>query len=103
MTKLSQTGSSAHQTSDLLDAASDMESMGSTLWARIVGAFSKVSIHRTPRRLRICETISLGEKRLVAVVQCEHRRFLIGATAHHIALLQTLDGEKPIDPESDPA
>ena len=52
--------------------------------------------HRWPRnkekKLRLCETIPLGEKRFVAVVQFEQERFLVGGTGHSIALLAHLPG-----------
>ena len=52
---------------------------------------SGVTIRRRERSLRICESLPLGEKRLLAVVQFEGRRFLIGATNESIALLDRLD------------
>ncbi len=50
-----------------------------------------VRVRRGERSLRICETLPLGEKRLLAVVQFEGRRFLIGATNQSICLLDRLD------------
>ncbi len=48
---------------------------------------------RRQRSLQICETLPLGEKRFLAVVQFEGRRFLIGATNQSIALLDRLDSQ----------
>jgi hypothetical protein len=76
------------------ESTADVRSVTDTLWSRFREAFSKVTIHRHPRRLRICETLSLGEKRLLAVVECDHQQFLIAATSHNIALLQTLASKK---------
>jgi flagellar biogenesis protein FliO len=45
---------------------------------------------RTPRRLRLCETVSFGEKRFAAVVEFEDRRFLIGGAANSVSLLADL-------------
>jgi hypothetical protein len=42
------------------------------------------------KQLRVAETISLGEKRFVAVVQVEGRKFLIGGGASGVALLTQL-------------
>lgn len=42
------------------------------------------------RQLRMCESLSLGEKRLVAVVQFEGQRYLVGATGASITLLSKL-------------
>ena len=66
------------------------KSLGEDLLFRIRAAFSKVNIQRRPRRLKLCETLSLGEKRLLALVECENQRFLVAATAQNISLLQTL-------------
>ncbi len=66
-------------------------SLGAMLLSRIRDAFSKVSFQRRTRRLKLCETLPLGDKRLLALVECENRRFLIAATAQNICLLETLD------------
>jgi hypothetical protein len=42
------------------------------------------------KQLRVAETISLGEKRFVAVVQVDGRKFLIGGGASGVALLTQL-------------
>lgn len=44
-----------------------------------------------PRQLRVAETVSLGEKRFVAIVHVEGRRFLIGGGAAGVSLLTRLD------------
>jgi flagellar biogenesis protein FliO len=44
-----------------------------------------------PRALRVCETLPLGDRRFLMVVQFEQRRFLVGATNHSISLLERLD------------
>jgi flagellar biogenesis protein FliO len=45
---------------------------------------------RRARRLRVRETLSLGERRLVAIVECDEREFLVGATGQTISLLAPL-------------
>ncbi len=45
----------------------------------------------TPRRLRVLETVTLGDKRLVAVIQAEGRRFLVGGGPSGVSLLTPLD------------
>ncbi len=52
------------------------------------------------RRLRISETVSLGEKRFVAIVTVEDREFLIGGGAAGISLLAKLGAcsESEADP-----
>jgi flagellar biogenesis protein FliO len=57
---------------------------------RIRALFSKVNIQRRPRRLRLCETLSLGDKRMLALVECENRRFLLAATSQSVSLIQSL-------------
>ena len=45
---------------------------------------------RKRSKLRLCETLSLGEKRFVAVVEFESSQFLLGGTSHSITLLSQL-------------
>ncbi|HZQ67115.1 MAG TPA: flagellar biosynthetic protein FliO [Terriglobales bacterium] len=45
---------------------------------------------RSAKRLRVAETVQLGERRFLAVVEFESRRFLIAGTASSIALLSDL-------------
>jgi flagellar biogenesis protein FliO len=44
----------------------------------------------TTKRLRVSETISLGEKRFVAIVAVEGREFLIGGGVSGMSLLAQL-------------
>ncbi len=69
-----------------------------SLWARIAASFSRIRANRR-RALRLCETLSLGEKRFVAVVECDNQRFLLAGTQQNISLLQSLG---PTKPEEDP-
>ena len=62
----------------------------SALWAALRTALRRVRCERRVRRLRLCETLPLGEKRLIAVVEVEGQRLLLAATAERISLLQTL-------------
>ena len=72
-----------------------------SLWAVVGRMFAALtagagSLHRClkqrpPRRLRLSETLSLGDKRFLAVVQFQHQEFLVGATGNSIALLARLD------------
>jgi flagellar biogenesis protein FliO len=56
---------------------------------------SRIVIRKRERRLRLCETVSLGEKRIVAVVQCGHQQFLVGCAGSSIELLATLQPARP--------
>jgi len=68
------------------------------LWARLSGWWRQAGARSRHRRLRLCETLSLGEKRFVAVVQFETQRFLIGGGASSVNLLARL-GETGDFPE----
>jgi flagellar biogenesis protein FliO len=63
-------------------------------WMRLGQALPAWRIRKAPRRLRLCESVSLGEKRVVAVVQYETQKFLVGGSAHTVSLLARL-GESP--------
>lgn len=63
-------------------------------WQRIWKALPQVSIRKPPRKLRLCESVSLGEKRVVAVIEYEAQKFLIGGSAHSVSLLARL-GDSP--------
>ena len=66
-----------------------------TLWRRIL------LLSRRPRkRLRLCESLPLGERRFVAVVEFDQSRFLVGGTPSSLVLLSRLEntgeaGEAP--------
>jgi flagellar biogenesis protein FliO len=59
---------------------------------RWVQARSKTT--RRSRKLRVCESAQLGEKRFVALIQADGQRFLIGGTSTSISLLATLPSRK---------
>jgi len=42
---------------------------------------------RKPRRLRVCETLSLGERRFLAVIEFDRQEFLLGGTGSSLELL----------------
>ncbi len=46
---------------------------------------------RSPRRLRLCESLPLGDRRFVAVVEFESSRFLVGGTSASLVLLARLE------------
>ena len=55
---------------------------------------------RQPRRLRLCESLPLGERRFVAVVEFERSRFLLGGTSGSLVLLARL-GKVPGEPHNE--
>jgi flagellar biogenesis protein FliO len=58
--------------------------------AGVQAAFRAVKFTRRTRLLHLREMLPLGEKRLLAVVEIESQRFLIGATSQSIQLLHQL-------------
>lgn len=46
---------------------------------------------RAPRSLRVAESLPLGERRFVAVIEFEKERFLLGGTTSSLVLLARLD------------
>ena len=56
---------------------------------------------RSAHRLRLSETLSLGEKRFLAVVQFQQQEFLVGGTGSSIALLAKLNGPDASDKHDD--
>jgi len=50
---------------------------------------------RNVKAMRLCETISLGEKRFLAIVQVDEERILIGGSASSVALLTRLPEKQP--------
>lgn len=56
-------------------------------WSWLIGQYTTCST----KRLRVAETISLGEKRFVAIVAVEGREFLIGGGTAGMSLLARLD------------
>src|SRR5438132_10706609 len=67
------------------------------LWKRVL----RLS-RRAPRRLRLCESLPLGERRFVAVVEFEAARFLVGGTASSMVLLSRLSGAGARAAEDEP-
>lgn len=56
-----------------------------------LGAFSRQVIQRRhPRRLQLCETVSLGNRGFVAVIGYQEQRFLVGGNSSSIVLLAHL-------------
>jgi len=56
------------------------------MWTR-----TQVKVRRVKKRLRVCETVSLGEKRFVAVIQVDGEQFLVGGSANSVSTLARLE------------
>ncbi|HUZ94105.1 MAG TPA: flagellar biosynthetic protein FliO [Edaphobacter sp.] len=72
----------------------------SSLLARAWRWLQKQQAFSAKKQLRVCETVSLGEKRFVALVQIESQRFLIGGGASGVSLLAELNNESEQDDSS---
>jgi Flagellar biosynthesis protein, FliO len=74
-------------------SGSESGAVSQTIWNR-VGGFLRGCLAAMPRRaekrLKLCETLSLGERRFVAVVRYREQQFLVGGTGQSIALLAHL-------------
>jgi len=78
------------------------ESIASIVLSPLQKAFSwlrNVHPQGKEKRLRVSETVSLGEKRFIAILQVEDRKFLIGGSSSNVAILTQLD----VEPEETPA
>jgi hypothetical protein len=51
----------------------------------------QVRVRQNQRRLRVCETVPLGEKRFIAVIQVDDKQFLVGGALNSVSLLAQLD------------
>ena len=51
---------------------------------------------RKPRRLRVRETLSLGERRFLAVIEFDRQEFLVGGTGNSLELLARLQDGKVV-------
>jgi flagellar biogenesis protein FliO len=54
----------------------------------------------TARRLRLAETISLGEKRFVSILKVDGVDMLIGCSASNVVLLKVLDAPSASNPDA---
>ena len=62
------------------------------VWHAIANWLGKFYAKRPPRRLRVAESLAIGEKRQLLIIECGDRRLLIGAAANFLATLAELDG-----------
>lgn len=64
-----------------------------THWKKVTQSLREKTSHwrkRLPQRLRLGETLSLGERRFVAVVEFERQKFLVGGNGNAVSLLANL-------------
>jgi flagellar biogenesis protein FliO len=67
---------------ELPSFASKLKSLASSLWARALQI-----PRRAPKRLRLRESLPLGEHRFVAIVEVDGKGFLVGGTSNSLVLL----------------
>ena len=59
------------------------------LWDAVLGFFSRVKIRRKAHALRLAETLPLGDRRMLAVVEWRGETLLLGVTSQQITRLDT--------------
>jgi len=84
------------------NAASQLTSPPGTVWGPTLKDawqwFRRAVKSRKSRRLRVCETLSLGERRFLAVIEFDRQEFLVGGSGNSLALLARLH-EGMVTPE----
>jgi flagellar biogenesis protein FliO len=89
------------------NAPSDAISAPETAWVatlKNIWQWSRRTVKaRKPRRLRVCETLSLGERRFLAVIEFDRQEFLVGGTGSSLELLARLQEGRVIPETSVPA
>jgi hypothetical protein len=63
------------------------------LWLRVISLWARLQQslrNRTVRRLRVRETLALGDKRQLLIVECGERQLLIGAAGNFLTMLAEL-------------
>lgn len=80
------------------NALSQAPSLQETAWVATLKDLWQRTRHavqaRKGRRLRVCETLSLGERRFVALIEFDRQEFLVGGSGNSLALLARICGGK---------
>jgi len=63
-------------------------------WSVLKWISHRITVQQSHKTLRVCESVSLGEKRFVALIQVDDQRFLIGGSAASVSLLSRLQEAK---------
>ena len=63
-------------------------------WSALKWITHRVKVQHARKTLRVCESVSLGDKRFVALVQVDDERFLIGGSSGSVSLLSRLPEAK---------
>ena len=70
-----------------------------SLWVRAVTLMKELSGKRAAKQLRVHETLVIGDKRQLLIVECAGRRLLIGTAGNFVGKLADIDA--PITREND--
>lgn len=70
----------------------DGRSRMAAVWQRLSQYWAVIRIERVPRQLRVRETLQIGEKRQLLVVEVGERQLLIGAAGNCLTMLAELEG-----------
>lgn len=65
-----------------------------SVWTYLVHADAIPLLKKRQRRLRVSETLSLGDKRFVSILEVDGQSFLVGGSGAGIALLASLATEQ---------
>jgi len=84
----------AGESRSLPGTANWSQALVSKAWSALKWIMQRATAQQARKNLRICETLSLGEKRFVAVVQVDEERFLIGGSSSSVSLLTRLPEAK---------
>lgn len=82
---------------DFISATEPFRRFGVTLleaWKRLTRHSRDVLARGVSRRLKVAETVSLGEKRFVLILEVDSEQFLVGGTPSNIMLLAKLESKQ---------
>jgi hypothetical protein len=82
-------------------AARVWQTLTAACW-RIWAAIESRRATQRRRTLRVVETVAMGEKRFVAILQVEEQRFLVGGGSAGVSLLAKLDAAPDFAAALDP-
>ena len=68
----------------------EVPSPDSSAWGLLRKLARHVNVRQRPRRLRLCESLGLGDKRFVAVIEFDEKQFLVGGGPATVSLLAQL-------------
>jgi flagellar biogenesis protein FliO len=95
------TASQVEQLHPVVDKAQSHVSVGDRsqvllirTWSALKWIAQRAKAQQARKNLRVCESVSLGDKRFVAVVQVDEERFLIGGSSSSVSMLTRLQETK---------